>query len=300
MALDKVIHDTELFQFERDTHQGPLFGEGANHFYWAGRCDGVEAQVAGGEDHSPLLDFDLLKIHPQMVNHGMGYYERWFRSGYQHRLGEETGTVEQIDKYRAMELAYGHAGFVGSPHDQNWQWVVREHHLLHPVQQLYGNSRPTDILYEVDGQLVTASAALALGETTRQRIRYDSGLTLWVNWRPESWQAAGRTLPQWGFLAWDPRLKSARRCELESSLTGWTAQHTSSQMPGHRSTCRTAAHGADRTAFAEFPLPGQQPSRGYLRVDRRGAPRPRLSLLRACGESTGLRKHRPNCLSARS
>ena len=46
MALAKVQYDTELFQFMRDTHGGPLFGEGANHFYWAGRCDGVEAQVA--------------------------------------------------------------------------------------------------------------------------------------------------------------------------------------------------------------------------------------------------------------
>ena len=205
MALAKMQYDTELFQFERDTHQGPLFGEGFQHFYWAGRCDGVEAQVAGGEDHTPLLDFDLLKIHPQMVNHGMGYYERWFRSGYQHRLGEETGTMEQIDKYRAMELAYGHAGFVGSPHDHNWHWVVREHHLVHPVQRLYATANVTEILYEVDGQLVTASVALAIGDTSRQRIRYDSGLTLWVNWRPEPWQVEGRVLPQWGFLALGPQ-----------------------------------------------------------------------------------------------
>ncbi|MCX6922640.1 MAG: DUF5696 domain-containing protein, partial [Verrucomicrobia bacterium] len=48
MASAKMKCDVELFQFERDTHSGPLFGEGANHFYWAGRCDGVEAQVAGG------------------------------------------------------------------------------------------------------------------------------------------------------------------------------------------------------------------------------------------------------------
>jgi hypothetical protein len=205
MALAKVKFDTELFQFERDTHQGPLFGEGANHFYWAGRCDGVEAQVGGGEDHAPLLDFDLLKIHPQMVNHGMGYYERWFRSGYHHRLGEETGTLEQIDKYRAMELAYGHAGFVGSPHDHNWHWVVREHHLMHPVQRLYGTAKPVEILYEMDGRLVSASVALAVGDTSRQRVRYDSGLTLWVNWRAEPWAIEGRTLPQWGFLALGPQ-----------------------------------------------------------------------------------------------
>ena len=204
MALAKVKYDTELFQFERDTHQGPLFGEGANHFYWAGLCDGVEAQVAGGEDHAPLLDFDLLKIHPQMVNHGMGYYERWFRGGYQHRWGVETGTLEDIDKYRAMELAYGHAGFVGSPQDRNWQWVVREHHLMHPIQRLYGTARVTEILYEVDGQFVTAGVAVAAGDTSRQRIRYDSGLTLWINWRDEPWQVEERVLPQWGFLALGP------------------------------------------------------------------------------------------------
>lgn len=204
MALAKVQYDTALFQFMRDTHGGPLFGEGANHFYWAGRCDGVEAQVAGGEHHFPFLDFDLLKLHPQMVNHGMGYYERWFERGYNHRWGFDAGSVEQVDKYRAQELAYGHAGFIGSAQTDNIQWVAKEHHLMHAVQRLYGTAKPTEIRYEVDGQFVPASVALVLGETWRQRIRYDSGLTLWVNWRPEPWEVAGRVLPQWGFLAVGP------------------------------------------------------------------------------------------------
>lgn len=204
MALAKVKSDTALFQFMRDTHGGPLFGEGADHFYWAGRCDGVEAQVRGGEDHAALVDFDLLKLHAQMVNHGMGYYERWFRRGYDHSWGEDTGSMEQIDKYRAQELAYGHAGFIGAAQVDNVPWVVREHHLLHPVQRLYGTAQPTEIRYELDGQLVTASAALVAGDTARQRIRYDSGLTLWVNWRAEPWPVEGRLLPQWGFLAQGP------------------------------------------------------------------------------------------------
>jgi hypothetical protein len=204
MALAKMQCDTRLFQYMRDTHDGPLFGEGNNHFYWAGCCDGVEAQVEGGEDHAPLLDFDLLKIHPQMVDHGMGYYERWFRQGYQHVWGRDTGSMEQIDKYRAQELAYGHAGFVGAAQVNNLQWVVREHHLMHPVQQLYGTSRPTSIRYEVDGQFVTASAALAGGSTLRQRIQYQSGLSLWVNWAAQPWPVEGRLLPQWGFLALGP------------------------------------------------------------------------------------------------
>lgn len=187
MALAKVKNDIELFQFERNVHGGPLFGEGANHFYWAGRCDGVEAQVQGGEDHTPFLDFDLLKLHPQMVNHGLGYYERWYRRGYSLTYGRDAGSVQQWDKYRAMELAYGHAGFLGHVLVHNVQAVAREHHLMHPVQRLYGASKPVEIRYEVEGQWVPASVALAAGDTTRQRIRYDSGLTLWVNWRAETW-----------------------------------------------------------------------------------------------------------------
>lgn len=204
MARAKVKFDSELFQYERDTHEGPLFGEGANHYYWAGRCDGVEAQVQGGEDHAALLDFDLLKIHPQMVNHGMGYMERWYRGGYQANYGSDAGSIEQLDKYRAMEVAYGHAGFIGDRLTHTVQAVVREHHLMHPVQRLYGTAKPVAIDYEIAGQFVTASVAVVVGDTTRQRIRYDSGLTVWVNWRAAPWQVEGRVLPQWGFLARGP------------------------------------------------------------------------------------------------
>jgi hypothetical protein len=115
--------------------------------------------------------------------------------------------MEQIDKYRAQELAYGHAGFVGSPQADNVVFVAREHHLMHPVQRLYGGSRPVQIRYEVDGQSVTASAALAAGDTSRQELRYQSGLTLRVNWRAEPWRVEGRVLPQWGFLAVGPQTR---------------------------------------------------------------------------------------------
>ncbi len=54
------------------------------------------------------------------------------------RWGHDAGSMEQIDKYRAQELAYGHAGFVGNPQTDNIIFVAREHHLMHPVQRLYG------------------------------------------------------------------------------------------------------------------------------------------------------------------
>ena len=208
MAL-RVQREPELFQLERDTHGGPLFGEGANHFYWAGSCDGVEAQVAGGEDHAPFLDLDLLKIHPQMMNHGMGYYERWYRSGYGLAWGEDAGSPRSLDQYRAQEIAYGHAGFIGNPLTARVQYVWREHNLLHPLQRLYGTARPVEIAYQVQGRYVTASAALVAGDNSRQRIRYDNGLTVWVNWRKEPWRVQAKSpkhcvLPQWGFLALGP------------------------------------------------------------------------------------------------
>ena len=225
MSLAKLQRDTALFQYERDTHGGPLFGEGANHLYWAGLCDGVEAQVAGGEDHLPLLDFDLLRLHPRMVNHSMGYYERWFRRGYQSQWGVDAGSPAQLDQYRAMEIAYGHAGFLGDKLAHHLPSVVREHHLMHPVQKLYGTARPTEIRYEVGGEFVTAGAALLAGETARQRIRYENGLTIWVNGTATTWdlrpnselrQARANNvsvlgsapgefrLPQWGWLAVGP------------------------------------------------------------------------------------------------
>jgi hypothetical protein len=204
IACFKVEQDRGLFQFERDTHGGPLFGEGNNHFYWAGLCDGVEAQVEGGEDHTPFLDFDLLKIHPQMVNHGMGYYERWFRSGRQTRWGINAGGIAQLDKYRAMEIAYGHAGFIGNALTSDLRSIVREHHLMHPVQRLYGNALPVEIRYLLNGSFVSGGLALLGGDTSRQRIRYDSGLTVWVNWNAAPWTVDGAVLPQWGFLAKGP------------------------------------------------------------------------------------------------
>ena len=231
----KVERDTALFQYMRETHEGPLFGEGSNHMYWGGRCDGVEAQVRGGEDHAPFLDFDLLRLHPQMVNHGMGYYERWFRDGYSHVPGVSSCAPFQIDQYRAQEVAYGHAGFIGNLATANLQWVAKEHNLMHPIQRLYGTAKASRIEYEVAGQFVTASVALAVERRERQRITYDTGLRVWVNWGEEPWLVEDRTLPQWGFLALGPDTEV------------WTAQ-TKTGLADY-ATCPEFAFADARTSF---------------------------------------------------
>ncbi|MCC7495189.1 MAG: hypothetical protein IT204_22765 [Fimbriimonadaceae bacterium] len=222
MALSKVQHDTALYQYMRQAHEGPLFGEGNNQFYWAGRCDGVEAQVSGGEDHTALLDFDLLKLHPQMVNHGMGYYERWFRQGYDAHFGQNVGTATDLDKYRAQEITYGHAGFIGHALTGNVEHIAKEHHLLHAVQRLANTSRVTAVDYAVGERFVSASLALAVSQTQRQRIRYASGLTVWVNWAAEPWTVDGHALPQWGWRAVGPDSEAA--CELRDGKVVDVAQ----------------------------------------------------------------------------
>ena len=204
MGACRLLHHQRLFQFMRDTHEGPLFGEGSRHFFWAGWVDGVEAQVDGGEECPVLVNFDLLKLHPQMVNHGMGYYTRWLRTRRETKWGVDAPTPVQLDKYRAQELAYGHASFMGS---QLWRVLplaVREYNICQPVQALYGGAKVDEILYEVEGQFVTSSVAAVAGVLDRLRVRYDSGLTLHVNLREADWRVGDAVLPQYGFIAQGP------------------------------------------------------------------------------------------------
>jgi hypothetical protein len=193
---------SELFAFERQTHEGPLFGEGNLQFFWAGLCDGCEAQVDGGENAPWLLDFDLMKVHPQMVNHGMGYLERWRSSGYGTGWYADVPSTADLDKYRAMELAFGHAGFVANQIWHQAPFVLREFYLVTPVQRRYVTARPTAILYDVGGSLLPASAAQAAGPlSNRVYVEYDSGLKLWCNGSTNDWPLPSGPLCDYGFRA---------------------------------------------------------------------------------------------------
>jgi len=202
-----------LFCFMQHWHRGPCLSEGGRHWYWAGVTDGVEAQLDGGEDRPVLVDFNLLKLHPQMVSHGMGYYTRWLRTGKATRVGSEALTPLQLDKYRAQTLAYGHAPFIGREIYRSVPLVVREYHIARPVAAMYGAANVTDIAYEVAGKMVSSSVAAVAGVLDRLRVRYDSGLTLHVNLREDDWNVGGHVLPRYGFVANGPNtlVYTARR-----------------------------------------------------------------------------------------
>ena len=212
MGRRGVKYNRALFQYMRDVHGGPLFGEGGSHVYWAGLCDAVEAEPrthADREHHTPWPEFNLLKIHPQMLNHGMGYYQRWFAGGRdEFGWGTTFGTPRQMDNYRAQEIAYGHAGFVSHNRIFDVKWTAREHHMLHAIQRLYGASAVKNIDYEIDGQYVSPSAALAVDRRERQRITYESGLKIWLNWGENPWTVNGHHVPRYGFLALGPNTEA--------------------------------------------------------------------------------------------
>ena len=195
---DSLARITWLFQFMRKTHGGPLFGEGNYHSTWAGRIDGCEAQVGGrgGEARPVLVDFDLLKVHPLAVNHGMGYYSRW------HRTRNGRLTDQEMDKYRSQEIAYGHAGFLNTGMMRNLTQTLREYFMIQPLQSRYATARATDIRYQFDGDgWVGAAVACRTAVPRRVHVSYDNGVELWVNDGRGEWEAEGLRLPPYGFVA---------------------------------------------------------------------------------------------------
>ncbi|MBV9471233.1 MAG: hypothetical protein JOZ57_18490 [Abitibacteriaceae bacterium] len=193
----------QLWQYERQTHGGPVFGEGNRHWYWSGYLDGTEAQFGQGWPENqgmtaPLMvDFDLLKIHPLQFNHGMGYYERW----WSHASWGNVPPLMVLDQYRMQEIAYGHAGFLGGATYSILPYAWLEHHLMTPVTARYATAKPTAIRYEVDGRWQDATAAAKANAWNRVQIAYNNGLTITANDRGEPLTVGGYTLPRFGWLA---------------------------------------------------------------------------------------------------
>lgn len=193
----------KLWDYERRVHGGPVFGEGNNHAYWSGLLGGAEAQFGIGWGYNsgmkaPLLvDFDLLKIHPLQINHGMGYYERWWD---QTRWSALPPAVV-LDQYRMQEIAYGHAGFLAG---STWNvlplaWL--EHGLVTPVSSRQAGATVTGLSYFANGKWLDPSAAAAAGQWDRVRITYSNGLVVLANNAPGAWSVAGRKIPQYGWTA---------------------------------------------------------------------------------------------------
>ena len=185
----------ELGGLLRTAHAGPVSGEGYMHFLYLGWFDDVEAQIntgAGGAAQGstwPLLvDFDLLHLHGLAAVHGVGYYERFFASGY------SPVPRDSVLTYIATEIAYGHSGFIpDSTRLLNFQEAaLLECRLVLPAQAKYALANATRIRYNDNGELVDASTYIRRHPATyaqtnsadfmgQVRVDYDNGTIVFVN-----------------------------------------------------------------------------------------------------------------------
>jgi len=146
---------------------------------------------------APLfVDFNLLRVHPLQLNHGMGYFSRW----YDDAPWGDAIPIVVLDQYRMQEIAYGHAGFLNS----NWNrltdaWL--ESHLMSPVTARHATATVEQIEYHTGEQWVDTTAAVKAGRLDRVRVTWDNGLVIIANGGEEPWEVAGVTLPRFGWVA---------------------------------------------------------------------------------------------------
>lgn len=204
-SLQSVIEAHHaLWQYGRDVHEGPMTGEGNNHWMWSGWLDGVEAQFGTGWGHNsgrtaPLLvDFNLLRIHPLQLNHGQGYYNRWADEPPPWGGGMP---MVALDQYRMQEVIFGHAAFLGASHWRKPGFAWLEHHLVGPVVARHATDTIREIRYWVGGRWVDATAAAKVGRFTRTRVTWTGGLTLTANGEAGDFECDGEVLPEFGWLA---------------------------------------------------------------------------------------------------
>jgi hypothetical protein len=191
-----------LWSYERKTHGGPVFGEGKYHWFWSGDLDGVEAQfgaeptpITDGTKAPLFVDFDLSRIHPLQVNHGMGMYDRWMPDS------QTISTVTQLDAYRMQEVIFGHAPYLSDSLWDNVPFAIREQNLVSPVAQSYAGQTLASTVYEADGAWMNASSALRTGGYTRVQATYANGLVVAANQDSNVMTWNGLSLPTSGWAA---------------------------------------------------------------------------------------------------
>ena len=193
---------------ECKAYGGPVFSEGCAHWFYAGLISGNYAQITGPErwKQPPLVDFDLLKMHPLMTDFGMGYPPMFYPRRSGEWLRDRRRTSPWFDRFTTSTLAFGHIGFLA----MSWGFdgALKSFYMTNAVQQFYALV-PVEAIRYFDGErLLPTSDAIRTGAHKRGQVyvRYRSGLELWCNLSfDRDWKVAcdGTTylLPPTGHLA---------------------------------------------------------------------------------------------------
>lgn len=178
----------DLFTYLRSLYGGPLFGEGGEgagryDSFYAGWVDAVERQTEHRRWGRLVPDYELLCVRPLMLNHGQGYYSRYFTPYGQ---SQPTPEAVDLDQYRSSELVFGHAGFLGEglPAVSDWLGVhAPEYWLLQALQTFYAGADYLGTRYFTGSNFVDLTTAITTGlDLVRARLAIDyRGLSIYIN-----------------------------------------------------------------------------------------------------------------------
>ena len=219
IARHHVIANADCIAEARKWY-GSTISEGIYRWMYAGVCDMDYATLRSSKpapDVPPLVDFDLLKIHP--FEHGtmMGYSPSAFFSSGSDELGtlyRDTGIgppPPAYYKYVSASLAYGHMLILGYGYIPRLSRFIHTYALFQGVQREYLTDTVAAIHYHDRRHFVSTSRALAEDSQKlgRVRVRYARGLVVHVNYNPDTpWTVVcdGRSfeLPPYGWLIVKP------------------------------------------------------------------------------------------------
>jgi hypothetical protein len=197
----------EIFLIQKKNWQGPTYSEGPHHCFYAGLTDGNYAQDQPYNmfRNQWLLDFDLLKIHEQEVDFGMGNLGM-FAPGYKPQTDEERDDF--VDRFLAATLAFGHSGFFVS--DYGLEYAAGPYFMVQQIASRYTQTSVDTIRYfnEAGEQLDTSAALIAdVVKNSQVCVTYQDGTVVVANGSTDlTLQAnvAGRdiVLPPNGYTAW--------------------------------------------------------------------------------------------------
>jgi len=213
-ARDQVLFNADCIM-ETKKYYGTVMSEAAYRWLYAGVADmdyGSLFMGRAADTIPPLVDFDLLKIHPLNLATMMGYGPSIFFGRDPDKLraiysdsGEGIGPIE-FHKYISASLAYGHMAMTGYSYMPSLSRLIHLYALMQGIQTEYLLDTVVEIAYHNGTAFVPTSRAL-LDDTQklgRVRVRYSKGLTVIVNYGETSWRTGGYELPPFGWLITKP------------------------------------------------------------------------------------------------
>ena len=231
----------ELLLLQRRDWRGPVYSEGAARMFYVGLADGnyADDRRFDFQNEPWIVDFDLLRIHPLECDFAVGTLSMLRRSPdtmeqryYRPHIVSERDRTDLIDRFLALTMAFGHAGFLladwcfvpgrtfgdayGPLHPRGFDFdgglpiAWRSYYMIQAAAARYTQAAAEEILYVgPDGAMKDVSAAAADGTAARDQIavRYSDGTRVVANGNETErlvcrFGGVSIDLPPRGYRAW--------------------------------------------------------------------------------------------------